>query len=174
MGRDSHRSPLPAQDPPPVREPWESPLERKARRHREKAGRRCESGAGAVPRRAEDALIGPNAVMMGFWDPCFCLLDVLEDLEAYMLWILRYLPFSFRCRWNFQLQFRSGTSILVHGLKLKPFSLASGCDRTPLLRRMGAQVQAHKSAQKKFIDSYDPHKDFAVTVDRCHGDRAKP
>ena len=26
------------EDPPPPKEPWESPLERKARRHREKAG----------------------------------------------------------------------------------------------------------------------------------------
>ena len=27
-----------SKDPPPPKEPWESPLERKARRHREKAG----------------------------------------------------------------------------------------------------------------------------------------
>ena len=36
-----------AQDPPPPKEPWESPLERKARRHREKA-RGCGQGPGVI------------------------------------------------------------------------------------------------------------------------------
>lgn len=42
---------LGTKDPPPPKEPWESPLERKARRHREKAGgkfrrHRCVEGPG--------------------------------------------------------------------------------------------------------------------------------
>ena len=38
-----------AQDPPPPKEPWESPLERKARRHREKARQGWLLGPGLEP-----------------------------------------------------------------------------------------------------------------------------
>lgn len=200
-------------DPPPPKEPWESPLERKARRHREKA-----VGFGiAVLRDRSGELLGILQASFGgrlgmyikpLLDPITSYYNILFErwlwkkqqkciffLEGSVIsWLAEFrvdtqsglsdstvhqkniknpsdsLIFYFdpRLEWRRLKRWFLLLRFLDVDVLLYPSFVASFLEKT-WWSLWKLQVEAHKAAQKKIIEAYDPHKDAVFCRDLFAG-----